>query len=263
MSDEPYAVDLVDIIRAVVCQVEVPGRGAVALLQYQQAFRSHVEQQVDDAEVGQEAKSLLEHLVVRLWGELRVFAGEVFFRMDAFAEICFVCGEIGPVFRGAFQFGLYVYQRADEAAKFFVEVNQKLIFLLVEGTEVVFVVFKKGCVVVCRLDGVPVQVSPVAVVGDADVAHRAFQRGGLHGGDGECQFAVRCGNGATVAVRLFHVVVVLLDKRLVVGKQFGVILYGSQIGGGKIYGFHVCLCILRQKYKNRLVGKIVMMQFVV
>lgn len=212
--------------------------GLMALLQHQQALRSHVEQQVNDAQVGQETQFLLKYLIVGLWREVGVFQSEILFGVDAFAEVCLICGELGPVFGGAFQFGLYVEQGADEAAEFFVEVYQELISLLVEGAEVIFVVFKKGCMVVCRFDGVPVQVSPVAVVGDADVLHGAFQRVRLHGGDGECQFAVWCGDGAAVAVGLFHVVVVLLNEYFVVCQQLGIVLYGGQIGGGKVYGFH-------------------------
>ena len=45
--------------------------------------------------------------------------------MDAFAEVCFIQSEFGPVFRGTFHIGLYIYQGTDETAKFFIEVVKK------------------------------------------------------------------------------------------------------------------------------------------
>lgn len=39
----------------------------LSLLQHQQAFRPHIEQQVYDAQVGQKAKSFLKYLIIGLW----------------------------------------------------------------------------------------------------------------------------------------------------------------------------------------------------
>ena len=43
--------------------------------------------------------------------------------MNAFAEIRFIRSEFSPVFGGACHIGLYVYQRTDKMAKFFVEID--------------------------------------------------------------------------------------------------------------------------------------------
>ena len=109
-----------------------------------------------------------------------------------------------------------IYQFADQSAEFFVEIEQKLVFLFVEGTEIVFVVFEERSIVVGRLNSVPMQVSPVAVVGNPDIFHWAFRCIGLYGGDRESQFTVRSGNCASVTVGLLHIVVVLFYKNLVV-----------------------------------------------
>ena len=147
--------------------------------------------------------------------------------MDAFAEVCFIQSEFGPVFRGTFHIGLYIYQGTDETAKFFIEVGQEFILLFVERTEIVFIILKERSMVIGRLYGIPMQVPPVTVVGNTYIPHGAFQGIRFDGGDGKSQFTVRCGNGTAVAVGLLHIVVVLFDKHFVVCQQFGVILYGG------------------------------------
>ena len=84
--------------------------------------------------------------------------------MNAFAEIRFIRSEFSPVFGGACHIGLYVYQRTDKMAKFFVEIDLKLILLFIERAEVVFIIFKERSVVVGRFYGIPVQMPPVPVV---------------------------------------------------------------------------------------------------
>ena len=136
--------------------------------------------------------------------------------MDAFAEVCFIQSEFGPVFRGTFHIGLYIYQGTDETAKFFIEVGQEFILLFVERTEIVFIILKERSMVIGRLYGIPMQVPPVTVVGNTYIPHGAFQGIRFDGGDGKSQFTVRCGNGTAVAVGLLHIVVVLFYKNLVV-----------------------------------------------
>ena len=82
------------------------------------------------------------------------------------------------------------------------------------------------------------QSKPVAVLRDADIAHEAFGRIGLHNGYRKCQRTVGSSNGAAVAVGLLQVMVVLLDEDFVIRQQFDVIFYRSQIGGGQKYCFH-------------------------
>lgn len=95
----------------------------ISNLQHQQTLRPHIEQQIYNAQVRQKAVLLLKDLVIGFGRELRVFQSEVFLRMDAFAEIRFIRSEFSPVFGGACHIGLYVYQRTDKMAKFFVEID--------------------------------------------------------------------------------------------------------------------------------------------
>ena len=202
-----------------------------AVAEHQQALRPHVEQQVDDAEVGQEAQTLLKHLIVGLRAESRVGRAEVLLGVDALAAVLGLAGgEVGAVRRAATQVRLDVDEGAHQAAQRFVEVHEELVPLLVEGAEVVPVVLEERGVVVGRLQGVPVQVAPVAVVGDADVAHQALRRVGLHDGHGERQRPVGRGDGAAVAVGLLHVVVILLHHGAAAGHEVGVVLHRRQVG---------------------------------
>lgn len=88
----------------------------VTLLQHQQTLRPHIEQKVYDTQVGQKPESFLKYLIIGLWRELCIFQSKVLFRMNAFAEVCFIRSEFSPVFRGTFHIRLYIYQGTDEAA---------------------------------------------------------------------------------------------------------------------------------------------------
>ena len=57
---------------------------SVAGLQYQQTFGAHIEQQVHDAQVGQEAQPFLEHLVIGLRAEVGVLRAEVLLGWKSF-----------------------------------------------------------------------------------------------------------------------------------------------------------------------------------
>ena len=140
------------------------------LLQYEQALRPHVEKQVYDAEIGQETKTLLKHLVIGDGAEGRILRTVLFLGVNTLTEVVWL------VFRSHVVGGRPLYVRCEvnetayQAAKCFIEVRQKFVLLLVEGAEVIFVIFEEGSVVVGRLQCVPMQVTPVAVVGNADVA---------------------------------------------------------------------------------------------
>lgn len=209
------------------------------LLQYEQALRPHVEKQVYDAEIGQETKTLLKHLVIGDGAEGRILRTVLFLGVNTLTEVVWF------VFRGCVVGGcpLHVWFEVDETAyqtaKCFIEVCQKFVLLLVEGTEVIFVVFKEGSVIVGRFQCVPMQVTPVAVVGDAYVAQRTLQTIRFDSGYREGQHPVGCSDVATVAIGLLYVVVILLHVDLVVGQQLSIVLDGCQIGGRKVGdGFH-------------------------
>ena len=84
--------------------------------------RAYIEQQVNDAQIGQKAKSLLEHLVIGLWGELRIFERKVLLGVNAFAEIILVRHKLSMVFRSTYHGGLDINKRTDQMAEFFVEI---------------------------------------------------------------------------------------------------------------------------------------------
>jgi hypothetical protein len=206
------------------------GRNA---LQEDEAFGAAVEEHVDDAEVGDKAQLLEEDLIIRTGEECGIDCPIVFFRVDDVAEVVFVGCERLSVFVGATDDGLHIYQSADEAGERFVEVDEVGEVLFVERSEVVLVelVIRRG--VVSRLDGVPMQVAPLAMVGDTYVTHLTFYGIGLDDGDGETDDAIGTADAATVAIGLFHIMVVLLQIYLIILEEFGEILYGREIGGRK------------------------------
>ena len=82
------------------------------------------------------------------------------------------------------------------------------------------------------------EMSPVAMVADADVTQRALLCIRLHGRDGKSQRAIGSRNDTTIAVGLLHVVVHLLNHHLRIGVELGVVLYRREIsrrekGGGR------------------------------
>ena len=57
---------------------------------------------------------------------------------------------------------------------------------------------------------------PITVIGDTNVLHRAFQVFRLYDRNRKRYFPVRAGNGATVAIGLLHVMVMLLDVDFII-----------------------------------------------
>ena len=112
-----------------------------------------------------------------------------------------------------------------------VEIVEKLMLLLVEGAQVVFVVEEERSVAIGCLQGIPMAMTPVVVVADADVAHQALALGRFLRGDGECQRTIGIYYHATVAVGLLGIVVVCLYIGCAIALlQLGIVLYGGQIG---------------------------------
>lgn len=54
--------------------------------QYQQTFRSHIEQQVYDTQIRQETQFGLKNLIVRLWDKFCIYFPEILFRMNYFPK---------------------------------------------------------------------------------------------------------------------------------------------------------------------------------
>ena len=126
--------------------------------------------------------------------------------------------------------GLYVEQLAHRLANGLVEVYQPLPAVLSEeGAQVVFVVLEEGRVAVGRLQGLPVQMAPVAVVGKQWVACR----GCVLDGHGEGLHALSGRDETAVAVGLLLKRLVLLYQHARVATEFLVPLNGTEIGGGE------------------------------
>ena len=83
--------------------------------------------------------------------------------------------------------GMYIEQLANLLADGFVEVEEIVPALFEERAQVVLIIHEEGRVAVGRLQGVPMEVAPVAVVADADVFERGERREvtTLYG-DGQC-----------------------------------------------------------------------------
>ena len=201
-------------------------RGGGAVAEHEQGFGPHVEEQVDNAQVGHEAVARLEHLVVGHRPERGVFP--LVFGADEGAAVEGV-GR-GLVVVGEPDAGLQVEQAADGVAQGFVEVEQIGVGPLQHGAQVVGVVFEVRAGVVGRDQCLPVQVAPVAVVAEPYVAH-----GGVGGvvaldGHGKGLPPVGRSDDAAVAVGLLHVVLPAVNVCLPAGVELAVVADGGEIG---------------------------------
>ena len=61
---------------------------------------------------------------------------------------------------------------ADFLADSLVEVNQKVVFLLEEGMQVVSVILKERALAIGTLQGIPMYATPLVVVADAQVFYK-------------------------------------------------------------------------------------------
>ena len=120
----------------------------------------------------------------------------------------------------------------DGLMKSFVEIGQKRERLLINGCEVVGIIEEIRTVLVGRNECRKVLVPPVAVVGEAYIAHGGVRGIVAHNGYGECQRACWGSNAATVAVGLLDEVLATVFHYAVGGIDVGVELYGAKIGRG-------------------------------
>ena len=114
---------------------------------------------------------------------------------------------------------------------FEVEIVEELIVLLEERTEVVRVKLKEGALAVGRLQCVPMDAAPGAVVADADIADQSATP--MLNGNGEGLLTIGSGDDTTVTVGL-------LDKRLaglqidnICAVQLLIPLNRAEVGSGK------------------------------
>jgi hypothetical protein len=131
-------------------------------------FIAHIEQQVDDACILDKPQFPAKHLVIGADSE----SGRPF-RMDGLSVIIHICGHFGYIFRGELEWGINSQPFTDELVQLKIEIGEKFNSLFVERVQFVGIIFEEGGGVVCRNDRIPVQVSPVAMVGNADILHPA------------------------------------------------------------------------------------------
>ena len=112
-----------------------------------------------------------------------------------------------------------------------VEIEEELVFLLVEGADVVLIILEEGALAIGGEKRIPVDVTPVGVVGDADVLHR--QGDVVIGGDGERERTVGGRDDHTVAIGLLDKALVALYQAFIVAVQLLIPLDGTEICGGK------------------------------
>jgi hypothetical protein len=202
------------------------------LLEVENALGTLVKQQVEDAEVGQEAVALRTHLIIRCGVEVGV--GQRMLRANSLAEVdngIILRWQHDILFRECYLWP-HVEQLAHGVHDVEVEVEEKGVSFLEKGSQVVGIKLEEGCLAVGRHQGVPVQMSPVAVVRDTNIAHGAFRAVVSFYGHGERLRTVGRGYDAAVAIGLLHKVVVLLnDARHAM--QLLVPLNGAEVGGAE------------------------------
>jgi hypothetical protein len=120
-----------------------------------------------------------------------------------------------------------------------VEIEEELVFLLVEGADVVLIILEERALAIGGKERIPVDVAPVGVVGDADVLHR--QGDVVIGGDGERKRAVGGRDEHAVTIGLLDKALVALYQAFIVAVQLLVPLDGAEICGRK-KGFQFLLC---------------------
>jgi len=162
------------------------GRRSVfyALFQHEACLRPHIEEQIHDAQIGDEAVLLLEHLIVGRRSE-RLVGFIARFGADGFSEIVGLHGGGVNVVTGRAYVGCQAEPMANQLLEGRVEVDEVSEVLTVYGQKVVGHILKKWTVFVAALQGVPMQMAPVAVPAQPDVACRHFAFAFVH--DGQCQ----------------------------------------------------------------------------
>lgn len=217
-------------------------RGAlrVAAVEDEARFGAEIEEEIDDGEIGQKAVAVGKHLGVGQGLEMWIpvvpeFGADAFAQVDDFA---FEAGGVEIVAVVDVEVGTEVEQAEDGVLQLGVEVDQPSLLAAIDGRKLVGIVGEIGTAVVGRDEGVPMEVAPSAVVGQADVAHRRFGVAALvfrptFNGNREGLDAARGGDQAAVAVGLLDIVVAALFDQRIGAEEFGVILNGPEIGGGK------------------------------
>ena len=110
-----------------------------------------------------------------------------------------------------------------------VEIEEEVVFLLIERTDVVLVILEERTLTVCREKRIPMDMTPVGMVGDTNVLHR--HRRIMIGGDGEGERTIGRGNHHAITVRLLDEALMTLYQALVVAVQLLIPLHRTKICG--------------------------------
>ena len=159
-------------------------------LQIEDTFRSHIEKKVEHTQIGLEAVFALVHLIIaagsEVWVSLGMFGGDDITEVmrtghHRLAEVG--CARPGYSLIGQLAVG-YIDRRGTEvwtevkkgthrAAYLQIEVIEIVPLALKEGAQVVSIILEERRLTVGTQQGVPMEMAPIAVIADADIAHQS------------------------------------------------------------------------------------------
>ena len=174
---------------------------------------------------------LLKHLIILFRAECRIGLPRQL-GMYALAQVFDTSLPYHRILSGRSQCHINAKQLTDKPGKSQIKVVQRLYLLLIEGTEVIFVVEKEGGVSIGSLQGIPMAVTPIAMLADAYIPHETMALIALFCGYGKRQRSIRVYYHAAIAVGLLGVAIASLNVGCACCtlQQFGVILYWCQVG---------------------------------
>lgn len=173
-------------------------------LQIEDGFGPHIEEEIYDAEVREEAQALCKHLIV---GVATLLQG------------CHVL--------------MYIDEIADDFVEGGVEVDEVVVGSRnIKRREFIGIVLKEWTLSVSCAQGVPVVVAPFSVLADTDVAN-GYMTGGRLNRDNQMGWAIGHRDCAPVANGLFHVVFIGIDEFIGCRTEIAIPRDGGKVGGGQ------------------------------
>ncbi len=145
---------------------------------------------------------------------------------------------------------MYIEQPANQHTKFFIIINQIGIFFLVKLPEIIVIILEKGSGIVCRNHGIPMQMPPVPMIGNADIFHLAFPGFRFFDRNTQWKNTVGSGNPTPIAIGLFLISIVNFDTHSFGTKKLTVILNRSQIKRRQKNRCHHLLALLNNRFQR-------------
>ena len=183
-----------------------------------------------NTQIRQKTELVLEHLIVRLCMESRVFHSKIFFRMNDFTEILFIVCKFRAILRRSFYQWMNINQLAHQSTDFLIEIPKERELFLVKHPKIIGIILKERTVTIVRNQRIPMHVPPIAMIRNTHILHWTFQRFTLFCRNGQYQRAIGSGNHTTVTIRLLYIIVITLDTCFVCRIEFGIIFHRSQVG---------------------------------